>query len=114
LFPNDYGLTFPHPAAPFDVYLMHIPGKELDTRSEAEKIYNSLQNANISVLFDDRDERAGVKFNDADLIGCPVRVTVGEKGLKEGMVELKPRKEKDKQLVIVEEIAEKIKSILKP
>ena len=82
-------MTFPHPAAPFDVYLMHIPGKELDTRAKAEEIYNALQSAGISVLFDDRDERAGVKFNDADLIGCPVRVTVGEKGLKEGMVELK-------------------------
>ncbi|HLO17103.1 MAG TPA: YbaK/EbsC family protein, partial [Anaerolineales bacterium] len=93
------GLTFPHPAAPFDVYLMHIPGKEMDTRAKAEEIYNALQNAGISVLFDDRDERAGVKFNDADLIGCPIRITVGEKALKEGMVELKPRKEKDNRLI---------------
>jgi len=53
-----------------------------------------LQTAGITVLFDDRDERAGVKFNDADLIGCPIRVTVGEKALQNGMVELKPRKEK--------------------
>jgi prolyl-tRNA synthetase len=93
------GLTLPHPAAPFDVYLMHVPGKELDTRAKAEEFYNSLQEAGISVLFDDRDERAGVKFNDADLIGCPVRMTVGEKALKEGMVELKPRKEKDNRLI---------------
>jgi prolyl-tRNA synthetase len=90
---DEKGLTIPHPAAPFDVYLMYVPGKELDTRAEAEKIYRELQDAGVSVLFDDRDERAGVKFNDADLIGCPVRVTVGEKGLKEGMVELKSRKE---------------------
>ena len=110
---DDYGLTLPHPAAPFDVYLMHIPGKELDTRNQAEEIYNSLQDANISVLFDDRDERAGVKFNDADLIGCPVRVTMGEKGLKDGMVELKPRKEKEKQLVLVDNIVETVKSLLK-
>ncbi|HET9911127.1 MAG TPA: YbaK/EbsC family protein [Anaerolineales bacterium] len=93
------GLTLPHPAAPFDVYLMHVPGKEMDTRAKAEEIYNSLQSAGISVLFDDRDERAGVKFNDADLIGCPIRITVGEKGLKDGMVELKPRKEKDNRLI---------------
>jgi prolyl-tRNA synthetase len=78
------GLTLPHPAAPFDVYLMHVPGKELDTRAKAEEVSNILQSAGISVLFDDRDERAGVKFNDADLIGCPIRVTIGEKGLKEG------------------------------
>ncbi len=106
------GLTLPHPAAPFDVYLMHVPGKEMDTHAKAEEIYQALQNAGISVLFDDRDERAGVKFNDADLIGCPIRVTVGEKALKEGMVELKPRKEKDNQLTPLDTIAERIKSLL--
>jgi prolyl-tRNA synthetase len=58
-----------------------------------------LQSTGISVLFDDRDERAGVKFNDADLIGCPIRITVGEKALKDGMVELKPRKEKENRLI---------------
>jgi prolyl-tRNA synthetase len=93
------GLTLPQPAALFDVYLMHVPGKEMDTRSMAEDIYSTLQRAGMSVLFDDREERAGVKFNDADLIGCPFRITVGEKALKEGMVELKPRKEKDNRLI---------------
>lgn len=96
---DDKGLTLPASAAPFDVYLMHIPGREMDTRGKAEEIYNQLQNAGVTVLFDDRDERAGVKFNDADLIGCPIRITVGEKNLKEGMVELKPRKEKDSRLI---------------
>jgi prolyl-tRNA synthetase len=93
------GLTLPHPAAPFDIHLMHIPGREMDTRGKAEEIYNTLQDAGITALFDDRDERAGVKFNDADLIGCPARVTVGEKHLKEGMVELKPRTEKENRLI---------------
>ena len=106
------GLTLPHPAAPFDVYLMQVPGKEMDTRAKAEEIYNSLQSTGVTVLFDDRDERAGVKFNDADLIGFPIRITVGEKGLKEGMVELKPRKEKENQLVPLEKILEKTISIL--
>jgi prolyl-tRNA synthetase len=106
------GLTFPHPAAPFDVYLMHLPGKEMDTRAKAEEVYQGLQSAGISVLFDDRDERAGVKFNDADLIGCPLRVTIGERALREGMVELKPRKEKDNQLTSLETIVERIKSLL--
>jgi prolyl-tRNA synthetase len=107
------GLTLPHPAAPFDVYLMQVPGKETDTRAKAEEIYNNLKNAAIEVLFDDREERAGVKFNDADLIGFPIRITVGEKGLKEGMVELKPRQEKENQLVPIDKIIEKTKSILK-
>jgi len=108
---DDKGLTLPHPAAPFDVYLMQVPGKELDTRAKAEEIYNNLQSAGISVLFDDRDERAGVKFNDADLIGCPIRVTVGEKALKEGLVELKSRKAKEVQLVVSGQIIEEIKKI---
>lgn len=106
------GLTLPHPAAPFDVYLMRVPGKELDTRASAEEIYNNLRDAGVSVLFDDRDERAGVKFNDADLIGCPVRVTVGEKALKEGMVESKSRSEKENQLVLADAIVQTVKARL--
>ena len=97
------GLTLPHPAAPFDVYLMQIPGREMDTRAKTEEIHHTLQNAGITVLFDDRDERAGVKFNDADLIGCPIRVTVGEKNLKEGKIELKKRTEANSQLLAVGE-----------
>jgi prolyl-tRNA synthetase len=107
---DEKGLAIPHPAAPFDVYLMHVPGKELDTRAKAEEIYNHLQSAGISTLFDDRDERAGVKFNDADLIGCPIRATIGEKSLKEGMVELKPRKAKETRMVAFDQLVEAVKS----
>lgn len=109
---DEKGLTLPHPAAPFDVYLMHVPGKEIDTRAKAEEIYNALQDAGVSVLFDDRDERAGVKFNDADLIGCPVRVTVGEKGLKANAVEVKSRKSADNQSVEFGQLASAIKNML--
>jgi prolyl-tRNA synthetase len=105
---DEKGLTFPKSAAPFDVYLMHIAGKQMDTRAKAEEIYNDLQAAGITVLFDDRDERAGVKFNDADLIGCPIRVTAGEKALQNGMVELKPRKEKENKLVALDKLIEEI------
>jgi prolyl-tRNA synthetase len=105
---DDKGLTMPKSAAPFDIHLLHIRGKELDTRAKAEEVYEALRNADISVLFDDRDERAGVKFNDADLIGCPIRVTVGEKNLKGGMVELKLRKEKENRLIPVNKIIEEI------
>ena len=107
------GLTLPHPAAPFDVYLMHVPGKEMDTRAKAEELYNTLQSAGTSVLFDDREERAGVKFNDADLIGCPMRLTVGEKNLKEGMVELKSRKEKDNKFILLDKILEEVRILLR-
>ena len=108
---DDKGLTFPKYAAPFDVYLMHIAGKELDTRTKAEEIYNELTSAGFTVLFDDRDERAGVKFNDADLIGCPVRITVGEKNLKNGMVELKPRKADQNLLISQTDIIANLREI---
>ena len=88
---DENGLTLPHPTAPFDVYLMNIPGKTMDTGISTTQLYEKLGAANISVLLDDREVRAGVKFNDADLIGCPIRITVGERGLQDGMVELKLR-----------------------
>ena len=109
---DEKGLTFPAPAAPFDIYLMNVPGKTMDTKDPAEKLYNQLTAAGFSVFFDDRDERAGVKFNDADLIGCPIRVTVGERGLQGGMVELKKRTSAENQLVALTEIASKIKELL--
>ncbi len=109
---DEKGLTFPPAAAPFDVYLMHIVGKTLDTRAQAEALYQTLQNAGVFVLFDERDERAGVKFNDADLIGCPLRVAVGEKALQNGMVELKLRKEKDNILVALAELPKRIQTLL--
>ncbi|MBV6391787.1 MAG: Proline--tRNA ligase [Anaerolineales bacterium] len=101
---DDKGLTLPPTASPFDAYLMHVPGKTMDTKAKAEEIYNTLTNAGMSVLFDDRDERAGVKFNDADLIGCPIRLTVGEKGLQNGMVELKKRSLQGVETIPLEQI----------
>jgi prolyl-tRNA synthetase len=110
---DDKGLSLPAPAAPFQVYLMQLPGKETDTRVLATELYAMLETAGIPVLFDDRAERAGVKFNDADLIGCPLRVTVGEKNLKEGMVELKPRRGTENQLLPRAELLQTIQSLLK-
>lgn len=89
---DEKGLTLPKSASPFDAYLMHIPGRSLDTHATAEDIQLACQEAGITILFDDRDERAGVKFNDADLIGCPVRITIGERSLENDRAELKTRK----------------------
>ncbi|MCZ2128372.1 MAG: hypothetical protein LC099_11445 [Anaerolineales bacterium] len=109
---DEKGLTLPPAAAPFDVYLMHIAGKTLDTRAQAEALYQTLQSAGVSVLFDDRDERAGVKFNDADLIGCPLRVAVGERALQNGHVELKPRQEKENVVVALDDLTARLKAPL--
>ena len=109
---DEKGLTLPAAAAPFDIYLLQVPGKTLDTRPAAEELYQNLTASGLSVFFDDRDERAGVKFNDADLLGCPVRVTVGERGLQNGMVELKKRTAAENQTVALAEVASKIKELL--
>ncbi len=101
---DEKGLALPKSIAPFDVYLMHVPGKTINTLKKAVEIYNALQSAGISVLFDNRDERAGVKFNDADLIGCPIRITAGEKALKDEMVELKFRTAAGGSVLPVEKI----------
>lgn len=109
---DDKGLTLPASAAPFDAHLMHVPGKTMDTRAKAEETYLACQSAGLSVLFDDRDERAGVKFNDADLVGCPIRITVGERGLQNGMAEVKARKAGENANVRIEEIPSHIKNLL--
>ena len=108
---DDKGLTFPAPAAPFDVYLMHVPGKTMDTRAKAEEIFLACQSAGIPVLFDDRDERAGVKFNDADLDRVSHPNHSGERGLQNGTVEVKARKAGESASVRIEEIPGHIKNL---
>jgi prolyl-tRNA synthetase len=107
---DEKGLRIPWSAGPFDTYLMQLPARELNTRAAADDLYARLQTGGISVLYDDRDERAGVKFNDADLIGCPVRLTVGERGLKDGMVELKYRDGQEVLAVRLEDAVDRIRS----
>jgi len=103
------GLTLPAFIAPYEVYLVALSGKTIDTLSAAEKLYEGLQAAGLSVLYDDRDERAGVKFNDADLIGCPVRITLGERNLQNGMVEYKLRSSPESQMVPLDKVISQIK-----
>ncbi len=105
------GLTLPISASPFNAYLMHIPGKTLDTRASAEEIHLACQEANITILFDDREERAGIKFNDADLIGCPIRITIGERGLENGQAELKMRKTGESMNIDLDAIPTHIKNL---
>jgi prolyl-tRNA synthetase len=85
------GIIWPAPIAPFHVHLLPLSQSAQVTHA-AQSLYDSLTHAGIEVLWDDRDERAGVKFNDADLIGAPYHLVIGEKGLAQGTVELKERK----------------------
>jgi len=107
------GIRWPAPIAPFSVALLAL-GNEPETLDAATRIYESLERAGVDVLFDDRDERPGVKFKDHDLIGCPVRVMVGARGLKEGVVEIKKRTEGRDQVrkVAVDAAANEAKALV--
>ena len=86
------GIVWPWPIAPYHVHIVPVNVNHEETRRVAESIYEALTSAGVETLLDDRDERPGAKFKDADLIGVPLRVTVGEKGLKDGVVELRDRR----------------------
>lgn len=92
---DEKGIIWPFPIAPFHVHLLPL-GQSAAVNTATAGLYESLQTAGFEVLWDDRDERAGVKFNDADLVGAPFQVVVGEKGLADGTVELKTRRTGEK------------------
>lgn len=102
------GMIWPKSIAPFDVEILPLNMNEGKTAEVAEKLYRDLTARGLDVLLDDRDERAGVKFKDADLIGIPSQVIIGEKNLKDGLVEIKDRKTKEIAKVKVSDVVEKI------
>ncbi len=100
---DDAGIIWPRSLAPFEVVVVPVNWEHEESRATAESIYDGLRAAGIDTLLDDRRERAGFKFKDADLIGIPVRVTVGEKGLAEGKVEVRPRRSGETTAIAVAE-----------
>ncbi len=89
---DDDGIVWPTSAAPFDVEILAVNVKSDDVRQAAEVLYDELQAAGVAVLYDDRDDSPGTKFKDADLVGLPLRVTVGDRSLKRGVVEARVRR----------------------
>ncbi|HIC93255.1 MAG TPA: hypothetical protein EYP09_03285 [Anaerolineae bacterium] len=110
---DEYGLIWPITIAPYPVHLVMLAPRKngAATLEAAEKLYNDLQNAGVEALFDDRDESPGVKFNDADLIGLPIRLTVGARNLKNGQVEIKRRDQdkSQKRLIPLDDVVEIVK-----
>jgi prolyl-tRNA synthetase len=106
---DENGIIFPLPIAPFHCIISALNMKEEQVREVSESIYGQLSDAGVEVLLDDRDERPGFKFKDADLIGIPLRIVVGSKNLAEGNVELKTRKTGDVVLLSVAEAVDKVK-----
>ena len=108
---DEKGIIWPTNIAPFKVGIVLIDKKDEKQVSVANKLYEELKNNNIEVILDDRDERAGVKFNDMDLIGIPYRITIGKK-INEGLVELKFRHTQETLDIEVENIINKINELI--
>ena len=109
---DDKGIILPMCVAPFKVVIVVVDMKKDSQVNFAETLYNNLEDREIAVLLDDRDERAGVKFNDSELIGVPIRVTVG-RGLDNGEVEVTVRKTGDKFVVKANEVEEFVYNLVK-
>jgi len=108
---DEDGIIWPRSLAPFDVVVTITNMKQDEVREAGEKLYQELQQAGLEVLLDDRDERAGVKFKDADLIGIPYRVTIGKK-VADGLVELFDRRTKQSEDVKISEVAAQVQRLL--
>jgi prolyl-tRNA synthetase len=109
---DENGIVWPMPLAPYHVIITPVNVNEETVMKTAENLYNSMLAEGIEVIFDDRDERAGVKFKDADLIGIPLRIIIGQKNLVQGKVELKIRKTGENKLYSLQEIVQEVKQII--
>ncbi len=107
---DDHGIIWPPALAPFDVYLMTL-GTDEEVQERAERFCAELEDTGFDVLFDDREESAGVKFADADLIGCPVRGTVSRRSLGQGGVELKARWADEAEVVELDDLAHAVREL---
>ena len=105
---DEDGIVWPLSIAPFQVVISPVKFSDEAQREAAERLYAELREAGLEVLLDDRDERPGVKFKDADLIGVPYRITVGPKGLKDGKVELVRRKTRQARSVDLQKAAKSV------
>ncbi|MFQ5598099.1 MAG: proline--tRNA ligase [Nitrospiria bacterium] len=106
---DENGIIWPMPIAPFRIEIIPVQEGNHRVLTAAESIYKSLEGEKIEVLFEDRSERAGVKFNDADLLGIPYQVIVGERNLTKGFVELKDRRTGEKTTIPLKDIVKTMK-----
>ena len=108
---DEKGIIWPISIAPYHVSLLAI-GKDDDVREATDALYDELQNAGIEVLYDDRGERPGVKFNDADLIGNPIRLSISRRTLDNGEVEMKLRTESDASMISRGDVVAKVRGLV--
>jgi prolyl-tRNA synthetase len=109
---DDNGIIWPFPIAPFHVIICPV-GKDHEIKDASENLYNELLKDNVEVIFDDRGERPGVMFKDADLLGIPLRITMGSRTIKKGKCEIKLRRERESNLIEINKAKNIIKDIIK-
>jgi prolyl-tRNA synthetase len=109
---DDKGIIWPLSIAPYHAYLCSLRPENPDVAAAADKLYNDFEAEGLEALYDDRDESPGVKFNDADLLGMPFRITVSPRTLEKNSAEIKKRTEKESQLVPLESVTEKLKEMV--
>ena len=106
------GIIWPVSVAPYEALVVPVNVADEPTRQAAERIYEQLSAAGVEAMLDDRDVRAGVKFKDADLIGFPLRVVIGDRGLKQGKIEIKWRWDGKPEMIELEGAVEKIAAMI--
>ena len=109
---DERGMALPSTISPYDVSLVALNIQNDSVAESAQALYDELRAAGIEVLFDDRNESAGVKFNDADLIGLPIRLVVSTRNIREGVVEAKARASDDAETVAAGDVVGKVKAML--
>ena len=109
---DDKGIIFPAPIAPFQAHLLALNASDPDVIASADALYEELTSAGCEVLYDDRAESAGVKFNDADLLGLPVRIVVSPRNLKQGVVEVKRRRADEASQVPTDGVVAAVRDLL--
>jgi len=107
------GIIWPMPIAPFQVIVVPVNNKIPALMETAEEIYHQLSNNGVEALLDDRDSTPGVKFKDADLIGIPLRLTIGEKNLKKGLIEIRRRKNGETMFIEKDRVAEAVSALIR-
>ena len=110
---DEFGIIWSRAIAPFEVVVVPVNAKNADQLEYSEKIYEELKAAGVDVLLDDRKDRAGVKFNDCDLIGYPIRITISPKGITEGTIEVKIRRSGEVHIFNRDEYKTKVIDLLK-
>jgi prolyl-tRNA synthetase len=110
---DENGIIWPAPIAPYHVLITLMKPEDASHRAVCDQLAKDLAGAGVDVLVDDRDERAGVKFKDADLVGIPIRLTIGDKALAEQAVEYKLRKDAGKgENVKIADVVQRCISVL--